>query len=311
VFSHEFSHLWISRINPEISLVLNEGIAHFVESLCYGKEHLYEELVLAAALPTERHWVAGTPKSDLATYSLRGIGYAVVDYLFKVKRIPLREIPTLSDAQLPEVEEISRHLWDLKLEALKRQVVRTPSVNVAVNVDPQEWLVRTSWTPLNTDAGGTVGAAECWAELEARVRNGVRLLRTQGIDDAEILKVAPTELMKHGLPTLAEDCPSLYLETSLNVAGLMYQGSDGGLCNAALERLISDSYPQSQDSLLQRDCDQAWARVYASKSLDYKGELPEYSPALLEEIRAKVSEMSAVRAGMRAFQNASQQQDKL
>jgi hypothetical protein len=306
---HELTHAHVGNINPTVSVLLNEGLAHFVEKE-WGEDVsvVSDEMVARCPYPSGRHWLSSSRRGESDTIDSRALGYVVVHFLHRGKGYPLAEIPALPDRDLPSVEEILDHLRGLKLELAKRRSLRRNHGDLDLEFWEEAYLA-------STRPGGMVlpNASGSPVEAEKFFQNlldlSVAHLRWSGMTDEEISAMAPEAIMEVSEEALAK-LPDRLDELGLRLGEEMFDVFPRGIYDDGLQRLIDGSYLQTAEGNLARAIDQGWARVFVGRTRSPNEPLPPYSPALLQEIVESVGPPSPARRVFGRWELRSRFQDE-
>ena len=298
VVAHELTHAHVLKINPALNLLLNEGMAHFVEveSQFSSKSWTADELVANCEYPSQRHWIEASSRSNSDTIRSRALGYVVVHYLHKAKGYPLKEIPNLKDSDLPSHRDILDHLQGLKIDLVKRTALDRKEDDLDLLFWQEAYLVsqnQRDWT-VPDEEKSSKGTEQRFQNL---MNLTVQHLRWSGKTDAEISAMTPESIMASSDEAVAKLPERLEL-LGLRHGEIAFEALPHGIFDRALKRLFEDSYRDTALGRLERAKDQGWARVFAAKVIFPDKPFPQYSNALRDSIAQKIGHPSIARRAL-------------
>lgn len=307
--AHELTHMRIGLLNPTLNTCLNEGLAHFMQSDIEHPSNLVEDEIDTCSYPSARHWSVKSSRSRSDSQATRALGYVVVHYLHRVKGVPIKKIPVLSERELPTLVEIHDHLRTLKLQVAKDRALRMRNEDIDLDFWQGAYLGAQTITGRSVEkSSGTV--ADAVDTFQNFMDLSVQHLRWSGMSDDAIAKMSPHELMKMSGEAISK-LDSRVEQLGLRFGEQLYWTQVDGIYDAGLERLLANRYEDDREGRLLRAIDQGWARVYAGKKLPNRESLPQYSPALLQAVHVHTGAPSPARDALNALEHRSLRSDAL
>lgn len=124
---HELTHAWINQINPTCPIVINEGVAHYLQTKKEPNESLLEYL----EFPRFEIWALPSEFQD-DDFKSRAFGYAMAHHLNKEKGWSIREIVTAAPKDLPSAGDVRRCMRNLVMEHIASNALR-PFLSILEN----------------------------------------------------------------------------------------------------------------------------------------------------------------------------------
>jgi hypothetical protein len=310
VVAHELTHMYAHLINPAINLLMDEGLAHYVQDTFDEPDSIDRGRLETCRYASARHWISSSSRSRSDTMASRALGFVVVRYLHREKDVPLKDIPLLLERELPSVDEFNTYLRLLQMEVAKQVSLAQASDDVDLSVLVNAYLAHAKGTRVGFD--DTIRSPrEAQDRFQDLMDLSVDHLRWLGLTDEVLREASAEELLaasRQAVEMIDQRLDQIALRWGARLFGQLPEGID----DDGLDRLIRNAYSDLPEGKFQKAMDQGWARVYASKRLPNRNLLmPEYSAALLTAIQEVTGPPSPSRYLLHEWQTLGVKEDRI